>query len=160
MAIKWQHRRIWECKETRMKIRGLCQRSEKRPHWRNFFLKFRKAVGKKSKERGWRNKPRKAHVLKRREDFSDGPLVRNPPVSAGDTDSIPDPGGSHMLRGSQAHEPALWTLRPETREATAERTLHAAPGEQTPLATTRESPHAAVKTQRSRNQKSSIKSFQ
>ena len=57
-------------------------------------------------------------------------------------------------------EPALWTLRPETREAAAGKTLHAALGEQIPLATTRESPHAAVKTQRSRNQKSTIKSFQ
>ena len=62
-------------------------------------------MGKKSKEHGWKNKPRKAHVLKRREDFPDGPLVRNPPVSAGDMDSIPGPGGSHMLQGSQARVP-------------------------------------------------------
>ena len=29
-----------------------------------------------------------------------GSVVRHPPVSAGDTGSIPDPGRSHMLRSS------------------------------------------------------------
>ena len=29
--------------------------------------------------------------------FPGGPVVKNPPVSAGDMGSIPDPGRSHML---------------------------------------------------------------
>ena len=31
-------------------------------------------------------------------DFSDGPVVKNPPANAGDMGSIPGPGKSHMLQ--------------------------------------------------------------
>ena len=31
-------------------------------------------------------------------DFPGGPVVRNPPASAGDMGSVPAPGRSHMLR--------------------------------------------------------------
>jgi len=30
--------------------------------------------------------------------FPGGSVAKNPPANAGDTGSIPDPGGSHMLR--------------------------------------------------------------
>ena len=33
-------------------------------------------------------------------DFPGGAVVKNPPASAGDTGSIPDPGRSHMLRSN------------------------------------------------------------
>ena len=33
-------------------------------------------------------------------DFPGGAVVENPPASAGDTGSIPGPGGSHMPRSS------------------------------------------------------------
>ena len=33
-------------------------------------------------------------------DFPDGPVVKNPPVSAGDTGLIPGPGRSHMPLGN------------------------------------------------------------
>ena len=80
---------------------------------------------------------------------------KNPPVSAGDTDSIPGPGRSHMLRGNQARVPRRRSLHSGPRalkqEAATVKRLHAATGGQTPLATARESLHAAVKTQHSRN---------
>ena len=33
-------------------------------------------------------------------DFPDGPVVKNSPVNAGGTSSIPGPGGSHVLGSS------------------------------------------------------------
>jgi len=33
------------------------------------------------------------------------PVVKNLPADAGDTNSIPDPGGSHMLQDNYAHVP-------------------------------------------------------
>ena len=93
-------------------------------------------------------------------DFPGGPVVENPFASAGDTDSIPGPGRSHIpwgkwapcttateptLRGPRAAttEPAPYRLFSATREAAAVRSLHTA---------TRESPRAARKTQCSQNQ--------
>ena len=32
--------------------------------------------------------------------FPDGPVVKNPPVTEGDTGFIPDPGRSHMLQSN------------------------------------------------------------
>ena len=43
--------------------------------------------------------------------FPGGAVVKNPPANAGDTGSIPGPGGSHMLRSSYAHVPQLLSLR-------------------------------------------------
>ena len=40
-------------------------------------------------------------------DFSGGPLVKNPPVNAGNTGSVSGPGRSHMLRVSWARVPQL-----------------------------------------------------
>ena len=34
------------------------------------------------------------------EDFSGGPVVKNPPANAGDMGSISAPGRSHMLQGN------------------------------------------------------------
>ena len=41
------------------------------------------------------------------EGFPGGAVVKNPPASAGDTGSSPDPGRSHMLQSSQARAPQL-----------------------------------------------------
>ena len=34
------------------------------------------------------------------DDFPDGPIVRNPPASAGDVGSLSGPGRFHRLRGN------------------------------------------------------------
>ena len=34
------------------------------------------------------------------QDFLDGPAVKNPPLNAGDTVSIPDPGRYHTMRSN------------------------------------------------------------
>ena len=34
------------------------------------------------------------------QDFLGGPVIKNPPASAGDMGSIPDPGGSHMAKSN------------------------------------------------------------
>ena len=39
-------------------------------------------------------------------DFPGGPLVKNPPASAGDTGSIPAPGSSHVGPCATTTEPA------------------------------------------------------
>ena len=89
-----------------------------------------------------------------------------PPVSAGDTGSIPGPGRSHMPQSNKPHAPKLLSLRSRAREpqllkpARLEPVLHNERGhcdekpahcnkEQPPPTATRESPHAATKTQRS-----------
>ena len=38
--------------------------------------------------------------LKVREGFPGGSVVKNPPANTGDTGSIPDLGGSHMLKSN------------------------------------------------------------
>ena len=43
-------------------------------------------------------------------DFSGGPVVKNPPVKAGDTGSIPVPGRPHVPQGNSALEPQLLSL--------------------------------------------------
>ena len=57
-------------------------------------------------------------------DFSDGPVVKNLPASAGNMGLIPGPGGSHMPQGNWTHASQLLRLRSATREATAIRSLH------------------------------------
>ena len=42
--------------------------------------------------------------------FPGGSVVKNPPTNAGDTGSIPGPGGSHMLRCATTIEPMLYSL--------------------------------------------------
>ena len=104
-------------------------------------------------------------------DFPGGAVVKNPPANAGDTGLSPDPGRSHMPQSNQARAPQLLSLRSRAREPQL-LSLHAttteahvptarAPQqekphnekpthhneEQPPLAATRESPHAATKTQ-------------
>ena len=34
------------------------------------------------------------------QDFLGGPVIKNPPASAGDMGSIPDPGGFHISKGN------------------------------------------------------------
>ena len=41
------------------------------------------------------------------QDFLRGPVVKNLAASAGDMGSIPDPGGFHISKGSQACVPYL-----------------------------------------------------
>ena len=44
-------------------------------------------------------------------DFPSGPVLMNPPANEGDTGSIPGPGRFHILRGDQAPEPQLLSVR-------------------------------------------------
>ena len=95
-------------------------------------------------------------------NFPGGAVVKNPPANAGDTDSIPGPGRSHMPWRNEARAPQLLSLRSRAHEPqllsphTATLKAHApracAPQQEKPLlATTRESPHAAAETQHSLN---------
>ena len=87
-------------------------------------------------------------------DSPGGPVVKNLPVNAGDTDSIPGPGRSHMPLGNQALvmqllkpgrlEPRLCNRRSHGNEEPKHRSE-----EQPVLSTTRECPCASMKTQHS-----------
>ena len=81
-------------------------------------------------------------------NFLSGSVVKNPPANAGDTDLIPDPGGSHMSRSNEARvlspmpesynycthvlqllkaehlEPQVLKRGAKTREATTMKRLH------------------------------------
>ena len=50
-------------------------------------------------------------------DVSGGPVVKNPPANAGDTDSIPGLRRFHMPQGNYAHVPQL--LKPKRFRARA-----------------------------------------
>ena len=76
------------------------------------------------------------------QDFSGGPVVKSLPANAEDMGSILGPGGFCM-------PPKLISPFSTAREATTMRTPHMPTREQAPLATTRESPHSAAKTQHS-----------
>ena len=105
-------------------------------------------------------------------------MVKNPPASAGDTGSSPDPGRSHMPRSNQArapqllslcfraHEPQLLSPRASTSEPAPlepvlrnkrshrnEKPAHHNKEQPPRPATTRESPCAATNTQRSLKKK-------
>ena len=96
-----------------------------------------------------------------------------PACQSGDTGSIPGPGRSHMLRSNPATHHSYWAraLQPARQSPNPETTEPRAPGahvlrqetplqkeaphrskDQPPLATTRESPRAASKTQQSQKQ--------
>ena len=86
-------------------------------------------------------------------DFPSGTVVKNLPANAGDTVSSPGLGRSHMPRNNWAHAPQLLKpacLKPVHRNEKAAHRKEEKP----PLATTRESAHAAKKTQRSQKKKS------
>ena len=88
------------------------------------------------------------------QDFPGGAAVKNPPANAGDTGSSPGSGRSHMPQSNWARVPQL--LKPECLEPVlrnkrshcSEKPTHQNE-EQPPLTATRESLHAATKTQRS-----------
>ena len=48
-------------------------------------------------------------------DFPGGPVVGNPPASAGDTGSISELGGCHMPWGNSACVPQPLSLRPRAQ---------------------------------------------
>ena len=50
-------------------------------------------------------------------DFSGGPVVKNPPANAGDTDSIPGLGRFHMPWGNSARVPQLLSPHATTTES-------------------------------------------
>ena len=54
-------------------------------------------------------------------DFPGGTVVKTPPADAGDTDSIPGLGRSHMPRSNWAREPQLLSPHAATTEARAPR---------------------------------------
>ena len=94
-------------------------------------------------------------------------MVNNPPANAGDMSSIPDSGGSHMLQSNQSCASQLLSLYSRARDAQllkptyprahaqqeaekpSMRSPHTTTLELTPLATTREKAHTAMKTQHS-----------
>ena len=106
------------------------------------------------------------HIKHKRRDFPGGAVVKNLPANAGDTSSSPGPGRSHVPRSNEARAPQLLSLRSRAREPQLlkpvclesvlrnkrspcnEKPAHRKE-ELPPLATTRESPCAATKTQRS-----------
>ena len=47
----------------------------------------------------WGNAETKEKQSETVQDFPRGPMVNNLPANAGDVDSIPDLGGTHMLQG-------------------------------------------------------------
>ena len=49
------------------------------------------------------------------QDFLGGPVVKTSPANAGDTGSIPGPGGFHFSQGNQACVPQLLPLGPGVR---------------------------------------------
>ena len=51
-----------------------------------------------------------------RQDFPGGAVVKNLPANAGDMDSSPCPGRSHMPRSNQACAPQLLSLHSRGRE--------------------------------------------
>ena len=94
-------------------------------------------------------------TLKIHKGFPGGAVVKNPRANAGDTDSSPGPGRSHMPR-SKARAPQL--LKPARLEPVlrSKRSHHnekpAHHMEEEPLlSATRGSPRPATKTQRSQN---------
>ena len=86
--------------------------------------------------------------------FPGGCLVKNPPASAGDMGSIPDPGSSHVLWSNEAAVPSnLWSRqKPLPTEA------HAPQSEWPPLAAMRERPTQQPRPSTA-TKKQSIKSF-
>ena len=94
------------------------------------------------------------NYLKYALDFPGGPVVKNPSAKSGDTGSITGPRDVHMPWGNywptcrNSRSPCAWSLRAETRDVIAMRSLSII---------TRESPHAAMKTQH--RQKVNIKIY-
>ena len=84
-------------------------------------------------------------------DFPGGPVVKSLPASAESMGSIPDLGRFHMLWSNQAHVSQLLKLLHPTVCLCSKRSPCTATREQPPLATSRESLQAAVKTQHSQN---------
>ena len=64
------------------------------------FNRGEKEVGRATVNRGHGFSLAESLMLKKRGlgDFPGGPMVKNPPTSAGDLGSIPDPGRPHRLR--------------------------------------------------------------
>ena len=62
-------------------------------------------------------------------------VVKNPPANAGDVDSLPGPGRSHMARATKPVGRSCWALLQDKRSHCDERSLPAA-GEQPPFTAT------------------------
>ena len=109
-------------------------------------------------------------------DFPGDAVVKNPPADAGDTGSSPGPGRSHKPWSNKARAPQLLTLRSRAREPQLLKPTRLEPvlrnkrshrsekpahrnEEYPPLATTRESPQAATKTQCSQKKKKIKRSY-
>ena len=90
------------------------------------------------------------HLQNKLLDIPHGPVVKNPPVNAGDSFvKIPHATGqvSQCTPTSEDHVP--WSLHSTTREATTMRSPCTATRDEPPLVTTRDSPHSATNTQHS-----------
>ena len=88
--------------------------------------------------------------------FPGGSVVKNAPVNAWDTGSIPDPGISLMPQNNSARVPQLLSLC-SPGEATIMSSLHVATREKPPLTTTREKPTQQARPGTAKNK--SIKLF-
>ena len=88
----------------------------------------------------------------RQSDFPGGPVVRNPPANAGDTDLIPGLGTKMPCASEQLSPHATTTepMLPHKRSHHNEKPEHHNK-EWSPLVETRESPLAATDTQDSQN---------
>ena len=53
---------------------------------------------------GWKIRYCSGFWLISQTDFPDGPVVKNPPASTGDTGSVPGPGRSHTPQGNEASQ--------------------------------------------------------
>ena len=85
-------------------------------------------------------------------DLANGPVVKNPPANAGETGSAPSLEDSTCCRTYKptCHNSWAWELYSQcSAEATAMISPCTVTSEQPPLATTRESPCVAMKTQHS-----------
>ena len=95
---------------------------------------------------GWKIRYCPCFWLISQADFPDGPVVKNPPASTGDTGSIPGPGRSHKPQGSEASQ---W-LNPKCWEPVLyNKTCHCSTRGQPPLTATGGGQHPAAKTQSS-----------
>lgn len=80
-------------------------------------------------------------------------MFKSLPANAGDTGSIPGPRGSHMLRSNSASGPELLkSTHPRAHAPQPGKTLPSEAVQKLPLAGTRKSPSAAMKTQKRQTQ--------
>ena len=74
---------------------------------------------RKCYERKGKMRKRILRKKKKKEDFSGGPVVKNPPANAGATCLIPGPGRSHMPQASVGELLRVTTTESQSTRSTA-----------------------------------------